>query len=141
MSESVMREIRFNPRAPRGARLHKTIPMPQPSKFQSTRPARGATARQRIVGLIVIVSIHAPREGRDAICILFIALVAGVSIHARPARARDLFVREGAESRRPAARPAVFQSTRPARGATCAKTSTAPAQNMFQSTRPARGAT
>ena len=34
-------------------------------QFQSTRPARGATAQQRKLPAIRIVSIHAPRAGRD----------------------------------------------------------------------------
>ena len=33
--------------------------------FQSTRPVRGATALNAIIGDTFIISIHAPRAGRD----------------------------------------------------------------------------
>ena len=58
------------------------------SKFQSTRPARGATRARYGFCLHERISIHAPREGRDLI---------------------------DADT---AAAFAEFQSTRPARGAT-----------------------
>ena len=102
-------------------------------RFQSTRPARGATRCGDSLGYVLSISIHAPREGRDP----------------RPAR------------RCPAR--ATFQSTRPARGATgkptlkiydlaisihapregrdLAPLNHAPDDVEFQSTRPARGAT
>ena len=35
------------------------------SIFQSTRPARGATAAPKRKALVLLISIHAPREGRD----------------------------------------------------------------------------
>ena len=57
--------INFNPRAPRGARLlvrGQVIPVPQ---FQSTRPARGATCVLTGSKSTPLISIHAPREGRD----------------------------------------------------------------------------
>ena len=57
-------------------------------KFQSTRPARGATSSKAMVTSSEHISIHAPREGRDAA--VFCKLL---SIYK-------------------------FQSTRPARGAT-----------------------
>ena len=78
----------FNPRAPRGARLTFAMAMCRRKKFQSTRPARGATRCQPtyIRHLLYFnpraprgarrsgardapdrhfISIHAPREGRD----------------------------------------------------------------------------
>ena len=78
----------FNPRAPRGARRYcqlqpvitswifqSTRPargatavfllQAKPKRFQSTRPARGATLSLRVSVLHLIISIHAPREGRD----------------------------------------------------------------------------
>ena len=102
-------------------------------EFQSTRPARGATsyyhlliyipqsfnpraphgarlARGALHHAVFYVSIHAPRTGRDHI-----------NLYQRPALA-------------------VFQSTRPARGATRRRIHITP-PNWFQSTRPARGAT
>ena len=80
---------RFNPRAPRGAR---------PARV------RADAAREP-------VSIHAPRAGRD-VRAADVAALQRVSIHA-PRAGRDLGV---------AARmydAVMFQSTRPARGATC----------------------
>ena len=56
--------------------------------FQSTRPARGATAPGALVPEGPFVSIHAPRTGRDPL-----------------STSRQLL-------------PMSFQSTRPARGAT-----------------------
>jgi len=61
-----------------------------PLEFQSTRPARGATQRLFCLLTLCLVSIHAPRAGRDA---------------------KSAGVRSGR---------VLFQSTRPARGATLA---------------------
>ena len=55
--------------------------------FQSTRPARGATRARIVVGLCLEVSIHAPREGRDAEVVSHCG-AAKVSIHA-PREGRD----------------------------------------------------
>ena len=105
----------------------------QPSKFQSTPPARGATNLYRAVSFFFSISIHAPREGGDF------------------PQLRELIDKT------------LFQSTPPARGATSYLRSTAVRlhisihapreggdfQNFhhstscvqFQSTPPARGAT
>ena len=56
----------FNPRAPRGARRFEQFPIQTLSEFQSTRPARGATNHKRILQILITISIHAPREGRDS---------------------------------------------------------------------------
>ena len=56
----------FNPRAPCGARREATFWPLLSSLFQSTRPVRGATRRRRLVGAPPVVSIHAPRAGRDS---------------------------------------------------------------------------
>ena len=78
--------------------------------FQSTRPARGATF-DGIGGFpLVFISIHAPREGRDAVGLTNYSY-SHISIHA-PREGRDVF---------PSFVCAIisqFQSTRPARGAT-----------------------
>ena len=81
----------FNPRAPCGARLDDAFAGIAGQLFQSTRPVRGATyiLGQLVVGYVI--SIHAPRAGRDA------ATVGWRSILPR------------------------FQSTRPVRGATTTK--------------------
>ena len=83
---------------------------PAAAKFQSTLPARGATRRRHEDGQAHLISIHAPRTGSD----------------------------EALEGRKK--KGVTFQSTLPARGAT-------PSQSftilffLFQSTLPARGAT
>ena len=56
----------FNPRAPRGARHTLQYGMFSPFRFQSTRPARGATRFITGSKKRRNISIHAPREGRDA---------------------------------------------------------------------------
>ena len=56
----------FNPRAPRGARPFSWSATFSRFIFQSTRPARGATTASRGIDLKSrLISIHAPREGRD----------------------------------------------------------------------------
>ena len=76
-------------RPARGATLYGLLFAKLLSSFQSTRPARGATALPfRAYALVMNISIHAPREGRD--------MAAGLN----PVLS------------------AIFQSTRPARGAT-----------------------
>ena len=58
-------ELDFNPRAPRGARqFHHGLAV-HLNEFQSTRPARGATRVLKGQPAEVVISIHAPREGRD----------------------------------------------------------------------------
>ena len=56
----------FNPRPPRGGRRCKSRKgrEEQPG-FQSTPPARGATAALGLAGTYAYISIHAPREGGD----------------------------------------------------------------------------
>ena len=124
----------FNPRAPCGARLRGAGRAAEIKPFQSTRPLRGATVRDRIHAWCGEISIHAPLAGRDfssasgycprpyfnprAPCGArpFLAAVASPSSYfnprapcgARPGISRTL---------QPRAR---FQSTRPLRGATVA---------------------
>ena len=54
-------------------------------KFQSTPPARGATAQLRGQGLLILISIHAPREGGD-FCPTVVPLGAPVFQSTPPAR-------------------------------------------------------
>ena len=56
----------FNPRPPRGGRQLLSCPMMHPIRFQSTPPARGATAAQLPDDASDQISIHAPREGGDS---------------------------------------------------------------------------
>ena len=80
-------EIRFNPRAPRGARRITRAYITRGDMFQSTRPARGATAPSGREPIRPIVSIHAPRAGRDDGGD-GVGCADGVSIHA-PRAGRD----------------------------------------------------
>ena len=103
--------LHFNPRSPRGERLRVANPFHSCGTFQSTLPARGATALTDNAAIITAISIHAPREGSDAIehCL--------------------------------STRIYIFQSTLPARGATVRFFIILIVQHVFQSTLPARGAT
>ena len=64
-SRSLLNTENFNPRAPRGARLTPRGQRMESLKFQSTRPARGATYSPWSEDGEFEISIHAPREGRD----------------------------------------------------------------------------
>ena len=55
----------FNPRAPCGARRSRHRPVPTPSRFQPTRPLRGATQAEQRPGRAQMISTHAPLAGRD----------------------------------------------------------------------------
>ena len=55
----------FNPRSPRGERLAAIAVAQITTAFQSTLPARGATAGQQRRHPYRAISIHAPREGSD----------------------------------------------------------------------------
>ncbi len=145
----------FNPRAPCGARPINHQHHEVTKMFQSTRPVRGATREGRLMGMAAVVSIHAPRAGRDY------RRAGGMAgdrsfnprapCGARLGRAQRTLKRES------------FQSTRPVRGATSSQTrnryqthgfnprapcgarqksgSSKPSKQPFQSTRPVRGAT
>ena len=81
----------FNPRPPRGGRRSASCSSAFIQAFQSTPPARGATALCDTPVAVSRISIHAPREGGDSAC-----------------------------GQNPCF-PAGFQSTPPARGATLEK--------------------
>ena len=55
----------FNPRAPCGARPGIMVSYRPKLRFQSTRPVWGATKAARQYPFPFIISIHAPRVGRD----------------------------------------------------------------------------
>ena len=127
ISQTLEPEIgHFNPRPPRGGRLDPLSTMRRDGLFQSTPPARGATfSRYKFPHLLMIsihapreggdpsrwcISIHAPREGGDR-CGVF-AVVRISDFNPRPPRGGRLHVQ------RPDARSTQFQSTPPARGAT-----------------------
>jgi len=104
-------EPRFNPRAPRGARQRGRQVVRVWPKFQSTRPARGATKAVCRGRGRNEVSIHAPRAGRDQV-FLPVQVPSGGFNPRAPRGARRLFKPDATGS-------LSFQSTRPARGATC----------------------
>ena len=81
------------------------------STFQSTPPARGATALWTLSSTLPAISIHAPREGGDPVLYPGPVVVAAISIHAP---------REGGDYVRylQSMIDLEFQSTPPARGAT-----------------------
>ena len=70
----------------RGATLLEDV-LPRHERFQSTRPVRGATVVTRRVLVVIGVSIHAPRAGRDA-GDWYLTCTYAVSIHA-PRAGRD----------------------------------------------------
>ena len=104
------RKRSFNPRAPCGARRAAACGVQYILVFQSTRPVWGATVRPLVGSRTTIVSIHAPRVGRDD-------LVSGkekpdwMFQSTRPVWGATFF-------RCPAGIAAMFQSTRPVWGAT-----------------------
>ena len=126
--------MNFNPRSPRGERLTTRSNLRLETLFQSTLPARGATdryfsdhvfafnfnprsprgERQKLIKILVKllnISIHAPREGSDA---LPLGAVGGArDFNPRSPRGeRPAFLRNSSGK-------FAFQSTLPARGATC----------------------
>ena len=104
--------ISFNPRAPCGARLARSLSANAEREFQSTRPMRGATTACTLSRSARGVSIHAPHAGRDSREQRRIGRSLSFNPRApcgaRPARTIEDWV----ESE--------FQSTRPMRGATSA---------------------
>ena len=124
----------FNPRSPRGERPALESKIEGYKKFQSTLPARGATYMGFAQTKQEQISIHAPREGSD--CVSIHIILTRSDFNPRSPRGERLTQAAfGAESlshfnprsprgeRRsailsPFASPR-FQSTLPARGATC----------------------
>ena len=99
----------FNPRSPQGERRSQSLQTGLQAIFQSTLPARGATANQ-FHRVEECISIHAPRKGSDRV---------NVGNHPVP---KD-FNPRSPQGERPQVTVSVdaiprFQSTLPARGAT-----------------------
>ena len=144
----------FNPRAPCGARQTRIEFASDNIKFQSTRPVWGATTSAGSQSVRGLISIHAPRVGRDAYKLRKWFDMA-ISIHA-PRVGRDRVAsmeRRGRNYFNPRAPCGArrihngrkrlwwrFQSTRPVWGATLTNPSTL-SSIIFQSTRPVWGAT
>ncbi len=148
--------MRFNPRAPRGARRGLSLHKLDQVSVSIHAPLAGRDAAWLLVRRGSPVSIHAPLAGRDEVTMGRWSTRARVSIHA-PLAGRDAAKRaqslapQAFQSTRPS-RGATsvrgcpflsmpFQSTRPSRGATCRRMSTLFITGSFQSTRPSRGAT
>ena len=115
----------FYPRSPRGERPSHRPCLPQRDSFLSTLPARGATTLQRVLRHVCAISIHAPREGSDALNPSVGCIVVNISIHAP---------REGSDTQtaRSTAGSTTFLSTLPARGATSAfSVISSPASNFY----------
>ena len=64
-AESAVIIFNFNPRAPCGARRYSANHASSCALFQSTRPVWGATSISVCTNCVIIISIHAPRVGRD----------------------------------------------------------------------------
>ena len=122
----------FNPRAPCGARLLVKFTAKITAIFQSTRPVWGATTFDGGIDYGNLISIHAPRVGRDRMDFA-ISAIERIFQSTRPVW--------GATWRKSAAElDKSFQSTRPVWGATLILLliNLLP---VFQSTRPVWGAT
>ncbi len=103
-------ELRFNPRAPRGARPSRKLTKPGRPSFNPRAPRGARPENGPLQGHRRNVSIHAPRAGRD--CASLLAVIHFQSFNPRAPRGARLFVNRDPRGY------ALFQSTRPARGAT-----------------------
>ena len=100
----------FNSRTPGGVRLTIYSIILSTIRFQFTHPGRGATVDGYIDDLLIVVSIHAPREGCDFSSTRIVAR--SMSFNSRtPGGVRQ--AKEESESA-----SALFQFTHPGRGAT-----------------------
>ncbi len=118
----------FNSRAPWGARHPVHGRAGDGGAFQFTRPVGGATEARFAPFEIEIVSIHAPRGGRDAAWDATVDVDPLVSIHA-PRGGRDP---EGWKM----GQLEPFQFTRPVGGATATTTNRSTVGNCFNSRAP-----
>ena len=76
----------FYPRSPRGERQSWPRFNGYLKPFLSTLPARGATYYRRLEWMHVLISIHAPREGSDALALGFTSRQALLFLSTLPAR-------------------------------------------------------
>ena len=145
----------FNPRPPRGGRPNGPSHHHRLSAFQSTPPARGATSLRRADRVRQYISIHAPREGGDAVTVLEMSSIS-VFQSTPPARGATLLdkcgwhireisihaPREGGDEREFIGAQVPYDfNPRPPRGGRHRGLASAGAPSKFQSTPPARGAT
>ena len=119
--------------APREGRDAQSVEAARHNLISIHAPREGRDDVRRVrVRRHEFISIHAPHEGRDVLQILR-AAHEKISIHAPHAGRDQEFLQDAIVED-------LFQSTRPARGATSADISKQ-LSRIFQSTRPARGAT
>ena len=130
---SVMDATNFNPRPPRGGRPAPGGVYQSLNLFQSTPPARGATARAATRSFWTSTFQSTP-PARGATLAVNVGMMCTVNFNPRPPRGGRLIALRAYTVLR------AFQSTPPARGATSAVT-TPSRLTLFQSTPPARGAT
>ena len=83
----------FNPRPPRGGRRVICHSRQQDRGFQSTPPARGATAESLQASAWPQISIHAPREGGDSA--FFCGSISSNYFNPRPPRGGRLLTSTG----------------------------------------------
>ena len=147
----------FNPRPPRGGRPYVGIGFVVRYQFQSTPPARGATAGADGDFGSGTISIHAPREGGDVGAVGAVPQREKISIHApreggdrgfykgvRTAMSISIHApREGGDSRpcRSGKLETDFNPRPPRGGRPSGTIRFSPRPKIFQSTPPARGAT
>ena len=128
----LLRPVNFNPRPPRGGRPKGGRFVDGEKQFQSTPPARGATQGHGGRLVEIGISIHAPREGGDR-CRRGLSPAGTISIHA-PREGGDLLVSCSPHG-------SCDFNPRPPRGGRRRITQEAGRPKLFQSTPPARGAT
>ena len=124
----------FNPRPPRGGRLHPDVGIAASGVISIHAPREGGDCSHTYQQETTQISIHAPREGGDFAGSQTIPPAKRISIHAP---------REGGDNgvKCVCLRRSAFQSTPPARGATTTNIFIRTCYILFQSTPPARGAT
>ena len=143
----------FNPRPPRGGRHCGARGANPTSSISIHAPREGGDAFPGARPGRLCISIHAPREGGDLLDVVSGPRRLGISIHA-PREGGDVGRDDGAAFREisihapreggdetpppPVAMPPIFQSTPPARGATCSRSM--PRSILFYfNPRPPRG--
>ena len=130
---AVASKSRFQSTLPaRGATAIACLRLRPRLPFQSTLPARGATERRPRGGTIIVISIHAPRTGSD--CEARTTSISGCYFNPRSPHGERL-----RPNRYPRA-PLYFNPRSP-HGERPTTTTTNPITRRFQSTLPARGAT
>ena len=124
----------FNPRPPRGGRLHQGLSGAWWACNFNPRPPRGGRlGMKNTLKKVTGISIHAPREGGDCPVAADLRRHRRISIHAP---------REGGDRSSPRWPPTIrYFNPRPPRGGRLADVKEIPRNSRFQSTPPARGAT